>query len=77
LEISSQFKIILIRNFFQKSIKGLIDSSDESFDDAVKSAVAEVSKNVKNIDSFYVKDFKVPMHEGKIKSYSATMQIIF
>ena len=37
----------------------VIASSEISFDDAVKNCLAEVSKTVHNIDSIYVKDFKV------------------
>ena len=36
----------------------VIASSENSFDEAIKNAVAEVSKTIKNIDSVYVKDFK-------------------
>ena len=55
----------------------VIASSDTSFDDAVKTAVAEVSKTVKNIDSVYVKDFKVHVDEGKITSYGVICKISF
>ena len=44
----------------------VIASSDKSFDDAIKNAVAEVSKTVKNIDSVYVKDFKVHVKDDKV-----------
>ena len=43
----------------------------------VKSAVAEVSKTVKNIDSVYVKDFKVHVENGKINSYGAICKVSF
>ena len=55
----------------------VIASSDNGFDDAVKSCVAEVSKTIKNIDSVYVKDFKVHVHEGKIKSYGVICKVSF
>lgn len=55
----------------------VIASSEKSFDDALKSAVAEVSKTVKNIDSVYVKDFKVHVENGKIKSYGAICKVSF
>ncbi len=55
----------------------VIASSDKSFDDAVKNAVEEVSKTINNIDSVYVKDFKVHVHEGKIKSYGAICKVAF
>lgn len=55
----------------------VIASSEKSFDDALKSAVAEVSKTVKNIDSVYVKDFKVHVENGAIKSYGAICKVSF
>jgi flavin-binding protein dodecin len=44
----------------------VIASSNVSFDDAVKNAVTEVAKTIKNIDSVYVKDFKVHVKDDKI-----------
>ncbi len=55
----------------------VIASSPNGFDDAVKNAVAEVSKTVKNIDSVYVKDFKVHVEKGKIISYGAICKVAF
>ncbi len=55
----------------------VIASSTESFDDAVKSAVAEVSKTIKNIDSVYVKDFKVHVKDEKITSYGVICKVSF
>jgi dodecin len=36
----------------------VISSSEKSIDDAVRNAVKEVAKTVRNIDSVYVKDIK-------------------
>ncbi len=55
----------------------VIASSEISFDDAVKGAVAEVSKTVKNIDSVYVKDFKVHVDGNKISSYGVICKVSF
>jgi hypothetical protein len=55
----------------------VIASSETSFDDAIKSCVTEVSKTVKNIDSVYVKDFKVHVSEGKVKSYGVICKVSF
>lgn len=55
----------------------VIASSEESFDDAVKNAVAEVSKTVKNIDSIYIKDFKVHVKDEKIHSYGIICKVSF
>ncbi|GGC47900.1 hypothetical protein GCM10011386_45050 [Parapedobacter defluvii] len=55
----------------------VIASSDSSFDDAVRNAVKEVSATVDNIDSVYVKDFKVHVKEGEITSYGAICKVAF
>jgi len=55
----------------------VIASSDVSFDDAVKNCLAEVSKTVHNIDSIYVKDFKVQVKDGKLSSYGIICKVSF
>lgn len=48
-----------------------------SFDDAVKQAVAEASKSVRNIDSVYVKDMKCHVNDGKITTYGVICKVSF
>ena len=55
----------------------VIASSDESFDDAIKNAVKEVSKTIKNIDSVYVKDFKVHVKDDQVSSYGVICKVSF
>ena len=55
----------------------VIASSDTSFDDAVKNCLDEVSKTVHNIDSIYVKDFKVHVKDNKIASYGCICKVSF
>ena len=55
----------------------VIASSENSFDDAVKNCLAEVSKTVHNIDSIYVKDFKVHVKDGKPLSYGVICKVSF
>ena len=55
----------------------VIASSETSFDDAIQNAVKEVSKTVKNIDSVYVKDFKVHVKDGKAASYGIICKVSF
>lgn len=55
----------------------LIASSDKSFDDAVKQAVKEASKTIRNIDSVWVKDMKAHVKDGKIKSYGVICKVSF
>jgi flavin-binding protein dodecin len=55
----------------------VIASSDVSFDDAVKNCLAEVSKTIHNVDSIYVKDFKVHVKDGKLSSYGVICKVSF
>jgi flavin-binding protein dodecin len=55
----------------------VIASSTKSFDDAVKQAVKEVSKSVRNIDSVWIKDQKVHVKDGKISTYGVVCKVSF
>jgi flavin-binding protein dodecin len=55
----------------------VIAMSEKSFDDAVKQAVKETSKTIRNIDSVWVKDMKVHVKDGKIKSYGVICKVSF
>ena len=53
----------------------VIGSSTVSFDDAVKNAVTEVSKTIRDIDSVFVKDMKAHVADGKI-SYTTSSSFV-
>ena len=55
----------------------VIASSDKSFDEAVKNALAETAKTVRNIDSIYVKDMKAHVKDNQIVSYGVICKISF
>ncbi|MBS1919405.1 MAG: dodecin domain-containing protein [Bacteroidetes bacterium] len=55
----------------------VIASSEKSFDDAIKNAVKEVSKTIRNIDSVFIKDQKVHVKDGKISSYGVICKVSF
>ncbi len=55
----------------------VIASSPTSFDDAIKNCIEEVGKTVHNIDSVYVKDFKVHVKDGKAASYGCICKVSF
>ena len=55
----------------------VIASSPTSIEDAIQSAVAEVSKTVRNIDSVYVQDIKAHVKDGKITTYGPICKISF
>lgn len=55
----------------------VIASSDKGFDDAVREAVKETSKTIRNIDSVWVKDMKVHVKDGEIKSWGVICKVSF
>ncbi|MGB5983012.1 MAG: dodecin family protein [Nonlabens sp.] len=55
----------------------VIAHSETSFDHAVKNAVKEASKTVKNIKSIYVKDMNARVENNEITTYGITAKISF
>ena len=55
----------------------VIGTSTVSFDDAVKQAVKEVAKTIRNIDSVYVKEQKAHVKDGEITSYGVNCKVAF
>lgn len=55
----------------------VIASSENSFEDAVRNAVAEVSKTIHNIDSVFVKDFKVHVNKDTITTFGVICKVAF
>jgi dodecin len=55
----------------------IIASSEKSIDDAVRNAVAEASKTIRNIDSVYVQDIKAHVKDGKITTFGCICKISF
>jgi flavin-binding protein dodecin len=55
----------------------VIASSEKGIDDAVRNAVTEASKTVRNIDSVYVKDIKAHVKDGKVTTYGCVCKISF
>ncbi|MCB9080871.1 MAG: dodecin domain-containing protein [Lewinellaceae bacterium] len=55
----------------------VIASSDKSIDDAVRKAVKEAAKSVRNIDSVYVKDIKAHVKNGEISTFGVICKISF
>lgn len=55
----------------------VISSSEVSFEDAIRNVVKDVSKTVKNIDSVFVKDFKVHVKDEEITTYGVICKVSF
>lgn len=55
----------------------VIASSEKGIDDAIRMAVEEASKTVRNIDSVYVQDIKAHVKDGKVTTYGCVCKISF
>lgn len=55
----------------------VIASSDKSFDDAVRNALTEAKKTVKNIQSIWVQEMKAQVKDGEISSFGVNAKISF
>jgi flavin-binding protein dodecin len=55
----------------------VISSSSIGIDDAVRKAVTEASKSIRNIDSVYVKDIKAHVKDGNITSFGVICNLSF
>ena len=55
----------------------LIASSEKGVDDAIRNALAEASKTIRNIDSIYVEDIKVHVKDGQITTFGVNCKVAF
>ena len=55
----------------------VIASSEKGIDDAIRNAVAEASKTVRNIDSVYVQDIKAHVKDGQVTTFACVCKISF
>jgi flavin-binding protein dodecin len=55
----------------------VIAASEIGIEDAIKKAVSEASKTVRNIDSVWVKDIKAHVKDGKVSTYGVICKISF
>jgi dodecin len=55
----------------------VITSSPVGVDDAIRKAVEEVSKTVRNVDTVDVRNIKATVKEGRIESYDVICNISF
>ena len=55
----------------------VIASSEKSIDDAVRNAVKEAAKTIRNIDSVYVKDIKAHVKGDEVTTFGVICKIAF
>jgi dodecin len=55
----------------------VIATSKKGIDDAVRNAVKEASKTIRNIDSVYVQDIKAHVKDGEITTFGCVCKISF
>ena len=55
----------------------LSSTSEKGFEDAITQGLARATKTVHNIRSAWVKEQRVNVESGKIRSYQVNMQVTF
>jgi flavin-binding protein dodecin len=55
----------------------IIASSPESFEDAIRRGVARATETLHHIESAWVKEMKVVVHDGKVSEYRVDMMVTF
>jgi flavin-binding protein dodecin len=55
----------------------LLAESEESWEDAVRQAVAEATKTLRGITSVYVNDFQATVENDKVKNFRVNVKVSF
>ena len=55
----------------------LLAESEESWEDAVRQAVAEATKTLRGITSVYVDEFQATIENDKVKSFRVNVKVSF
>lgn len=55
----------------------VIATSEKGIDDAIRMAVTEATKTVRNIDSVYVQDIKAHVKDGVVTTFGCVCKISF
>lgn len=55
----------------------IIAQSEKGFEDAVRTAVSEVAKSVRNIASVWIKDFEAKVENNQVTVFRVTTKISF
>jgi flavin-binding protein dodecin len=55
----------------------VIATSEKSFDDATRNALAEAAKTIKNIKSIYIKEMTAKVENNNIVSFGVNAKISF
>ncbi len=55
----------------------ILGNSTESFEDAVKNIVNEVSKTVNNVKSVYIQDMQVTVNNNQVAEYRVNAKVTF
>jgi flavin-binding protein dodecin len=55
----------------------LTATSDQSFEDAIRQAIAKASETIHNIEGGWVKEQKVIVEDGKVKGFRVDLKVTF
>jgi flavin-binding protein dodecin len=52
-------------------------TSNESFEDAIRSGIKRASKTLKNVTGAWIQEQKIDIEKGRITSYRVNMKVTF
>lgn len=55
----------------------LVGTSDESYEDAIDSAIRDASATIRNLNWFEVKELRGRLADGEVAEFQATIQVGF
>ena len=55
----------------------LLAESEESWEDAVRQAVAEATRTLRGITSVYVQEFQATVEDDKVKNFRVNVKVSF
>ena len=52
-------------------------TSEKGFEDAIQQAISRANKTLRNVESAWVKDMNVSVHDGNINGYRVNLEVTF
>jgi flavin-binding protein dodecin len=66
-----------VSNMSMLKVIEVLCESDECWEDAARSAVANAAETIRNVRSIYIENFEATVEQNKIKSYRINAKITF
>lgn len=51
--------------------------SSDGFDQAIRHGIERINESLRNVQSVWIKDQEIVLHDGRVSAYRVTMKITF